>query len=169
MHGMCDKIHYQSRAFTVIELLITVAVIGIIVSVLLSDSSNARTRRFLDSSAREVATVVQGAQNFSLTGVQVATTDRPCGYRVDWVAGSDYSVTYRYKDASDACNQSLTLSSHSLKNGVVFDGAGTVEFAPPHGAVSAVATIPLSKQGQSYRVCVSAVGRIVTVAGTACP
>ncbi len=166
---MYHKTKTQYRAFTLIEVLIVVAILGITASVVFTNSSGSRTTQYLDNAGREVEAVVRRAQNAALTGVQVTASDKPCGYRVNWAAGSAYSITYRYKNGSGVCNQSSTLSAHALLNGVVFDNSGTVEFTLPHGTVAAPATIRLARQGVFQMVCVSATGRIVTVSGSVCP
>jgi prepilin-type N-terminal cleavage/methylation domain-containing protein len=166
---MNRKTNIHFRAFTMIELLIVVAILGITASVVFTNSSGSRTTQYLDNAGREVEAVIHQAQNAALTGVQLTSGDRPCGYRVTWAAGSAYSVMYRYKNGSGVCNQSSTLSTHTLQNGVVFDNDGTVEFTLPHGTVAAPATIRLARQGVFQMVCVSAAGRIVTVSGSVCP
>ncbi len=156
------------RAFTLIEILIVTAIIGITASVFLFDWSGNRTMQYLDNGAQGVEAVVREAQNAALSGVQVSATDRPCGYRVAW-AGSNYTVTYRYKDAGGGCNQSSQLSTHSLSNGVVFSGSGNFDFSLPYGTVSANQTIVLTKQSVSHVVCVYTSGKVATVSGSTCP
>lgn len=156
------------RAFTLLELLIVVAILGIISSILLVDSSGYRTTQHLDSAGREVEAVIRGAQNAALAGVQVAAADKPCGFRVTW-GGSAYSVTYRYKDGAGACNQSSVFSTHALANGVSFSNAGNFEFVLPYGAVTANQTILLSKLAVFQAVCTYMDGRIITRSGNTCP
>lgn len=156
------------RAFTLAELLIVLAIIGITTTVLLTDWSGNRTIQYLDNGAREVEAVIRGAQNAALSGVQVSATDRPCGYQITW-AGSSYTVTYRYKDGAGVCNQSSQLSSHGLTNGVAFDSGSNFEFTLPYGTVAADQTILLIKQGVYHAVCVYTSGRIITTPGSTCP
>lgn len=154
--------------FTLTELLVVIAIIGITTTVVLSDWSGVRMSQSLDNSAREVEAVVREAQNAALTGVQVSATDRPCGFRVTW-GGSDYSITYRYKDAGGTCNQSSLIATHALANGVVFENANNFEFTLPYGTVSANQTIVVTKLGNSRAVCVYTSGRILNVTGSVCP
>lgn len=154
--------------FTLTELLIVIAIIGITTTVILSDWSGNRTAQFLDNSAREVEAVVREAQNAALTGVQMSATDRPCGFRVTW-GGSDYDITYRYKDAGGTCNQSSVLATHTLANGVVFDSASNFEFTLPYGMASANQSIVLTKLASFRSICVYTSGRILNVTGSTCP
>lgn len=154
--------------FTLAELLIVIAIIGITTTVVLSDWSSTRTVQFLDNSAREVEAVVREAQNAALTGMQMSATDRPCGFRVTW-GGSDYTITYRYKDAGGTCNQSSILTTHTLTNGVVFNSGSNFEFTLPYGMVSANQTIVLTKLNSYRAVCVYTSGRILNVVGSTCP
>jgi prepilin-type N-terminal cleavage/methylation domain-containing protein len=165
---MQTQTNNQYRAFTMIELLVVVAIFGITASVLLVDASGSRNRQYLDAAGREVEAVIRGAQNAALAGVQVASADRPCGFRVDW-GGSDYTVTYRYKDGSGSCTQSSLFSSHALSNGVVFNNAGTFVYTLPYAAIAAAQSIYLSRQSSFQAVCVYRDGRITTLAGNACP
>lgn len=155
------------RAYSLIELLVVVAIIGIATTIMMVDWSGSRTTRSLENAGKEVEAVVRGAQNFALTGVQSLPNTRPCGFRVEWGA-STYDVLYRYRNGDD-CTESSPVGSYTLSGGVVFSGSGSFDFGLPHATLGADQHMILVKNGQSQSVCVYTNGRILSVAGSTCP
>lgn len=156
------------RAYSLIELLVVVAIIGSASTIMLVDWSGSRTTRSLENAGKEVEAVVRGAQNFALTGVQSLPNTRPCGFRVDW-GGSAYSVTYLASAGGRCDPQSPTVGSYTLSSGVVFSGSGSFDFGLPHATLGADQHMIFVKNGQSQSVCVYTNGRILSVAGSTCP
>jgi len=154
-------------AYTLIEMLVVLAIIGITSTILLVDWSGNRTIQYLDSSGGEVQAIVRSAQNYALTGVQGVAATQPCSFRIQW-SGSSYQIMYYYKNGG-ACGQLSTLSSYTLANGVTFDSAGSFDFTVPYATVSGSQTIPLVKLGVNHVVCVYTSGRINHVTGPTCP
>lgn len=158
-------------AFTLIEILVILAIVGILSTIMLVDFGSSRVTQELEGSAREVAGAFREAQNYALTGYQGVTGSDPCRFDVTWGA-SAYTTVYWYKDGAGDCTQSSLLRSYTLRNGIVFSGVGTYHFTLPHAAVSfggASLPVTLTKAGVAYTVCTYANGLINHYAGASCP
>ena len=164
------------KAYTLIEALMVVAIIGIVTSVILVSYSNSRTAQQLESAAREVEAAVREAQSYALTGYQGVVATDPCRFEVAW-GGTAYSVTYWYKDASDNCNRSLVLGSYAVRNGVTFSSGSSFYYMPPYATASfddndgvvESRAVSLTLSGSSHVVCVYENGLINNRAGSSCP
>lgn len=155
------------RGLTLIELMISIAIISIMAGVIIVSMSSGKTDRELDAAAREFASIVREAQNYALTGKQLVANSVPCKYHLTWVRGrSDYSLMYEYELNGTCVPPSPTYSiSYTLKNGVTFatPGIQAFYFSPPHGTLSfdaGVRSVGLSKDGQSRIICIHEDGRV---------
>lgn len=157
--------HHGLRAFSLIELLIVVSIIGIVSTIVLAGLNNGKTEKELEGAAQQVVSALRDAQNKSLTGSQFIAATTPCSYRYTWSGGGS-TIIYIYKSGS-SCTQSATVSTLSLPNGVTFSGSGTVDFSLPHGDTTAT-TIRLAKNGSTKTVCVRDGGLIEMIAGSTC-
>lgn len=162
----------NSAGFTLTEVMVVVAIIGIMSGVLLANSNSGRIKRQLEASAREFSGVIREAQNYALTGKQVVAGSTPCNFFVRW-SGSDYSLWYTYKDGSGNCIGPVSVANYSLKNGVAFGDSNdvSVSFQVPWAATSVPVSpgymdIPFSKSSSSHHVCIYANGKIADQPGT---
>ncbi len=166
----------NSAGFTLIEVMVVMAIISIMAGIIISSLGNGRTVRELETNAREFASVVREAQNYALTGKTITASGIPagavpCSFRVSWT-GSDYSLIYIYKSSSSAdCNSPSTYSivTFPFKNGVTVSSGGPVDFRLPHAVVTGFTNVNFSKSSLSYTVCISAEGRITDHASGTCP
>lgn len=156
------------RAFTLIEVMVVMAIISIMAAVVVSSLGNGRTERELETNAREFASVIREAQNYALTGKQWSSGDTPCSFGVRWIGGSStYDFTYAEK-SGDTCPPSpSSVVAYTLKNGVTFSGGGSMLFTLPHAATSGVNAV-FVKGGLHHIVCISADGRVSDTAGSTC-
>lgn len=156
------------RGFTLIEVMVVMAIISIMAGIIISSLGSGRAERELETNAREFASVVREAQNYALTGRQFVANTDPCAFQVDW-SGSSYTLKYRYLDASRNCTQTSDILSYTLKNGVVFDNSSTVQFNVPHAvnAISGSENATFEKSSTYHRVCMYEDGRVTDYAGNA--
>lgn len=158
-------------AFTLIEVMVVMAIIAIFSVIILIDWSGGRTAQQLDTASREVEAVIREAQNYALTGFQGGISgSEPCQFRVNWT-GTSYNITYRYKNAGGVCDAATDtiIRPYTLKNGVTFSGGGGFYFSLPHAGVpGGNQTIVLTKATIFRAVCVSS-GLISVRVGSTCP
>lgn len=142
-----------------IEVLIVIAIIGILSAMVLVSLAGARTARDLDRSAHEVAAVLREAQNYALSGRSASIGENNCSYSVQVTSGSsNYSLRHTY---GSGCGSNDSLSNYSLTRGVVFGSNLTASFSVPRGVLTpAPASIALTKDGSTVYVCLSAAGQI---------
>lgn len=164
----------SARAFTLIEVLVAISILGILSTIILVNASGTRVTQDLEAGTREMVSFFRGVQNRALTGEQIGT-DIPCAFGVTWDGGS-YSVIYHSKNGVGACVNTTTVQSYTLRNGLVFANPGNVRFALPHadvydtaGPVDPSKVVTLSKAGTSYSVCIYKEGLINQVTGSTCP
>ena len=157
-------------AFTLIEIMIAMAIVGIVSSVLLVGFNANRSQKGVEQSAVEVASVVRQAQNYALTGKQTPTGGNPCSFDVTWGGiGTTNVLLVNDWNNSGTCTPT-TILTYRLRDGVTLSGvAGAVSFSVPFSTVSAAATIVVSKDTQSYAICISTSGSVTTVSGSICP
>lgn len=169
---MKKQIQNTLRAFTLIEIAVVVAIIGILSSLLFSGFSSGRSAKAVETNAREFVGIVREAQNYALTGKQLIAGTDPCGYVVDW-SGASYTMTYKYKNAGGACSQSSIVTTYSLKGGASFSATGSLEFGLPHGVIVGLASgsraVVFTKSGVTHVACVYFNGRMLDQAGSTCP
>jgi prepilin-type N-terminal cleavage/methylation domain-containing protein len=160
-----------SRGFTLIEILITMAIIGIASSVIIVGLGSGRTERELEAAAREFASTVREAQNYALTGRQITPGTDPCQYQTSW-SGSQYVLTY-FANVGGACSNNATFATFGLKGGVTFTSAGSVSYRPPHATNDIVGSrlVVFTKNSRFHSVCLYKNGRIFDQVGqlNTCP
>lgn len=138
------------KAFSLIELITVIAIIGIMTGIAVVSLTPAKTSAKLDAAGREVASAIKLAQSYALQG-KVAGGSVPCGYGV--YADEDmtgYRIFYLLKGGSDNCedlnNSSSDINSadktskiseaYTLKDGVKFSSDSKkswVYYSVPHG------------------------------------
>lgn len=151
----------NQRGYTLIELLIVIAIITIGTSVTVFMVGNARVVREVDAGARELSGILREAQNYALTGRQLAGGS-PCRYQVRWTNGSgSYSLIYWYKDGSGNCTRQ-SATAYTLPSGVTFRNTSSASFLLPHASLEGGASVTarLGKGSTLRNVCVSTSGLV---------
>jgi len=149
---------------TLIELLIVIALIGIMSAVTIAFLGSGKNQKELESSAREVVAALREAQNLALTGKIMGTNTFPCSYVFQAVSGgSGYSINYTYHGSGQDCGSSSNevYAAYVLKNGVKFSTAQDVTFSVPHATLSSNYLFVINKGADNFSVCLCATGKIV--------
>lgn len=154
---LAKKTNY--RAFSLIELLVVVAIIGIMTSIVLVSTNSSKNRKDVETAAFFVSSIVREAQTRALTGKQHTANTTPCSYRITW-GGSQITSAYIYKVGGGSCGSSSTINSVTLPSGVMFSGSGSVDFVLPHGSVASAQVLTLQKGSVTQVVCIQTNGRI---------
>jgi prepilin-type N-terminal cleavage/methylation domain-containing protein len=160
-----DKMFENKKGFSLMELLIAMAIVSIIASATMVSMSSQKRNTEVETAAREVAAAIRQAQNNSLTGKGASSS---C---------SQYNFSYT-KSTPNSPNYSIDCSgsdytNYALKNGVTFAnaGPGTFSFSIPFGNLNPAsdATIQVVKGSSSYYVCLDKGGDVSEVKNLPCP
>lgn len=156
----------RGSGFTLIEVMIVVAIIGILSALTLGSLAAGRTARDLSRSSREVAAALREAQNYALSGRTANIGENNCAYSVQG-SGSTFTLSHTY---GSSCTSGV-LATYSLSRGVVFGSNLTASFSVPRGELmpGASANIALTKGGSTVYVCLSAAGRVLENGSSICP
>lgn len=153
-----------SVGFTLIEVTVVMAIVGILASISILSFGTQNTKRVLETNAREFSAVLMEAQNYALAGKQVSG-GVVRQFDVVGISSTSYKIQATFKNGS-----SSTLATYSLKQGVIFTSSGwSVSFSLPW-ATTSPASIVLNKEGSSHTVCLNASGKIIDQVGNgSCP
>lgn len=153
------------KAFSLIEVLIVIAIIGIISSVIFVSMQNSKTEKELETAAREVAATIREAQNNALTGKVIDDSRFPCKFGIYKTANSEYKLAYYYHTNNNDCsNPSFQdVATYMLKNGVAFNGSfSLIYYSVPQAEFAApdVRSVILNKGGKYISICAYPSGKI---------
>jgi len=142
----------KKNGFTLIELILVIAIIGIMSVATIVSLQGGKVKKDLESSAREVSAAIRESQNSALTG-KIA---------------SESCKRYYFSYTSSSVNYTVGGSGcpeiqYKLKNGVTFASGGSFSFEVPFGTLSTSGnvSIQLRKNGESYYICVGPSGSIL--------
>lgn len=162
----------NKKGFTLTELLVAIAIIGIMSAAALAYfSNNLRADQKLKLSADEMVAALREAQNNALSGKNMGNTDElPCSYTFSRVNDSSYKIVFNYHSSSTQCSSpsSRDLAVYQLKNGVKANANFSINFDVPHGTNFIPGSIILTKDSQSYYVCLNASGDIYSCKDSSC-
>lgn len=95
------------KGFTLLESVVTIAVISIIAVVVLANYGTLRSRTFLDKAVQKIALDIRKAQNFAVVTVRLPDGTIPCGYGIHYVDNDTYALFANIQDgALDDCSDS---------------------------------------------------------------
>lgn len=186
---MTLKRYKASQGFTLIEVLVSVAILAIMAAVTIASLSGSRNRQEVGGAARVVAAILRDAQNNALAGKNITgvSSSRPCQFRVRTIPGTGTIWHEQLNAGSVSCpnlgGPSLDVwsgASTDLLNGVKFSASPTeARFDVPRGEPRNLAGAPLTsipvdfsitKGPDTAHVCVYPLGRIEeTAVGASCP
>ncbi|HWQ60096.1 MAG TPA: type II secretion system protein [Candidatus Fimivivens sp.] len=156
--------------FTLVEMVITTAIIGIVSAISMVSLSAFRVKRDVESSARTFAAAIREAQDFALTGKNISATagNVPCEFRAR-TSGGVYYVEQADAASGGACaSYPAGGSGTRFLNGVTAS-ATEVRFRIPRAEPLNVSGSELSsgsidfvltKGGVTGHVCVYPLGRV---------
>ncbi|NTW29659.1 MAG: type II secretion system protein [Candidatus Moranbacteria bacterium] len=174
-----NSCHAKRRGFTLVEVIITTAIIGIVSAVSIVSMSGLKVKREVEGNARIVAAVIREAQNNAITGKNIrgATCTMnsnpaecaPCGFEIS-ASGNSYIMTQSNADLSGGgtCSAYGGGQSVLLTNGVTISNQ-KVRFVVPRAEPktsmdadldSGSIDFVLSKGAVSIHVCVYPLGRV---------
>ena len=163
------EIRNSKKAFTLIELLIVIAIIGIMSSVVFVSMQNSKTETELKVAAREVAAAIREAQNNALTGKMI-DGNLAEAFEINTTSGSGkYQMTCWTR--VNGIPKKLVVYSKNIKEGLIIEGSSGVQFIVPYGNSSNIGSFQIqSNNGKFIWVCVSKSGNITeTEIGKSCP
>jgi prepilin-type N-terminal cleavage/methylation domain-containing protein len=155
--------------FSLVELLVVMAIIGILSAILLTSLGGSKSLKDIEGASSLVATLLRETQTAALSGKQEVADTTPCLYRLNY-GGAVVTRYYFWKDASGNCSNSTLLQTVTLPSTVTVDNSGTVDFVPPHARLTQDFNLFFSKSGYQGVLCLYSNGRIETLSNTTiCP
>lgn len=157
--GKCPRV----RGFTLIEMMIVIAIIGLVSAISISSMSGTKAKSEVAGNARALAAAIREAQNYALTGKSI-DGNTPCRFQVSISSGS-YSV----KQSDTGSCSSYSGTAVGFLNGVTASANQSVSFDVPRGEVrnaseteitSGSVDFSLTKGGETAHVCVYPLGRV---------
>jgi prepilin-type N-terminal cleavage/methylation domain-containing protein len=167
---MHEKTKKQLSGFTLIELMISMAILSIMTTVTIVSMGGAKTKQEVEGAARQVAAALREAQNYALTGKNIgASGDVPCQFRLEADGTSTFTIQQKKFDSGVCTADSGSPMSYSLSNGVTVS-TNNASFDVPRGEVFNDALgelngdekvdFSISKDGSTAHVCLYPFGRI---------
>jgi len=163
-------IFQKNTGVTLIELIVVMAILGIMASITTISFGSSRDKRAVETNARQFAAVVRLAQNYALSGKQAPGVIITCGYQVS-NNGSAYFIKALKIGASGACDEDLVISElYTLNQGVAMTIAtDVVSFEIPYGKKSGASSFTFSKGASSHYVCINTKGEVKDSPTAGCP
>lgn len=175
----------KQQAYTLIEVMVVIAIIGLLSAIILTAMSRDKARMQIESVSREFSARVRAIQNDALTGKYVGN-NIACGYIVDVdVAAGSYRFSRTLNTTCSTTGLNLCLDGKTpmntvtLQGGVSVSGPTGVCFTIPFGKAKTISGVDIgatqkytfSKAGSSHTrsVCVGTTGDITEVTGSTCP
>ena len=176
----------NKKGFTFIELMVVIAIIGIMTAVILVSQQDTKNARTVQTAGRNLTATIRELQNNAVTGKQIvdaSSTKVICGYGIIVSGGNSYDLFYNYYDKGtpnancdsvgttyDNSKSSKYVSASKFGNNVTTGTSMTVFYSVPYGSVAAAdaanAFLPLPKpitltfNSKNYLVCIYPSGRI---------
>jgi prepilin-type N-terminal cleavage/methylation domain-containing protein len=151
-----------SRGFTLVELLIVIAIVSIMTAISMLGISKNRNTSKVEIAANQVVATLRSLQNDSING-KVISNQSICRIKFDVAdKAKQYNASYydcngSYDTLIDSGTFYLTSSGDSSN---VTSSAASFFFTAPRGDISSSGSIMLTSGSDIYYVCVSLSGNI---------
>ena len=167
---MREKKQQKLSGFTLIELMVSMAILSIMVTATIISMGGAKTKQEVEGAARQVAAAIREAQNYALTGKNIGSSgDVPCRFRLAATGTSSFTIQQKEFSSGSCGIDSGSPLTYSLLAGVTVS-TNNVSFDVPRGEVFNDALgeldgtdevdFAVSKSGSTAHVCVYPFGRI---------
>lgn len=164
------------KGLTLIELIIVIAIIGIMTAVTYVSLRNLKPTKKAEVSAREIGALLRQVQNDAVSGKMIGGTTacRFVLYLANNGSNLNYSGRYVFGQDAAACNANgQTQYMSGSVSGVNVDSTKTISYFVPHGDVTGGGKILLTTtdgSSRQYTVCVNSRGNVEERFGNAaCP
>jgi len=166
-----------------LELMASIAIIGIMTGVGLASLSSAKRHYALKTAQEEVTSAIKLAQSYALQGRGVAGVEKVCGYKFVFTNSSTYAIYY-YTMSGQNCTGSININNstqvvetQTLKNGVTLSSPAVsntiIFFTIPNAKISGVGvsktftfTVGTGSSAESKKIIVSSTGLVSEVKAT---
>lgn len=163
MQDIRDAVAFKNRGYTLAELMVVLAVVGVITAIAVPSFVNYVQGATLRAGAEELASVVNTARSVAIKENTLVCVNRGAGNQVRLLiaaanpcgSATFYGMTGHGSDARVGTNGWITMSNELLVTAATAD----VIFTSLGAAVPA-GTYTVSKSGQTLRVVVAASGRV---------
>jgi len=168
----------SKRGFTLMELMIVMAITGIMLSVVLVNMQNSRKNSEIEAAGMQLVSLLREVQNNALTGKKIGSEEGEysCAFQFKINANGSYEIARGLKkDGNDSCEGGYDIESSPYANGQlqqVRTTAQSIIFTVPHGERIGGSQIVLQHSADSnvkYSACISAGGNIEGIKGASCP
>lgn len=139
---MKKKFGKKNKGFTLLEVLIVVAIIGVIVTLTAMNISKSKIRKKTESVATQIQQGIVKAHDYAITG-EVVAAELPNSFRFEFeVANNNFVIKGLDKDGNTLGNafesDSLFVGTDNIT--ITFEGGGGsqyIEYSVPHGILDA--------------------------------
>lgn len=168
----------SKRGFTLMELMIVMAITGIMLSVVLVNMQNSRKNSEIEAAGMQLVSLLREVQNNALTGKKIGSDegDYSCAFQFKINTNGSYEIARSLKQSgNDSCEGGDDMSDPYVTGGlqkVKLNSQQTIKFTVPHGEMIGVSQIILQHVADSsvtYSACISAGGDIEGAKGSSCP
>ena len=162
MFNIKKQVSKTVSAFSFMEVILVIAIIGIMTSAVFASISQSKNRTELETAANEVVASIRKIQNYSLSGKNISVGCTK--YTLNTTNGSN---SFTINNGGATCPYNV---SYKLKNGVTFGNSASVSFNAPFGNRDNTNTVDIDLiKGSNHRhVCITGVG-VITMQYSACP
>lgn len=159
----------NKNGFTMIELMIVMAIIGIMSAVIFVNMANVGTNNNLKLAGRQLSSALHLTQSYALTGKQKDPDKYPCAFKFSTKeidGGFYYEIQYIFREVNEECGDKADFEPFEgpIKfNKVASLTENSVTFNVPHATYSAPepeTEFIFSEKGKTYKVTVFSSGVI---------